>query len=64
MEELSSNEKGLLSKIETLTKERDSWKEAWYVQRLATGKAWWEGYRKGISVVKVFVREMKIPYLE
>ncbi len=28
--------------------ERDSWKEAWYQQRLATGKTHWEGYYRGI----------------
>lgn len=54
--------KGLKSKIKSLTVEKDSWKDAWIKQRLATGKAWWEGYRKAFTYCKDI--PSPIPYLE
>jgi hypothetical protein len=53
---------GLNSKLKILTAERDSWKDAWLKQRLATGKAWWEGYRKAFTYCEVV--PSPIPYLE
>jgi hypothetical protein len=33
--------------IEELTKERDFWQAAYMEQRMATGRAWWQGYEFG-----------------
>lgn len=53
---------GLKSDIVRLTSERDSWKDAWFKQRLATGKAWWEGYRKAFTYIRSSI-PYPIPYL-
>lgn len=33
----------------TLAEERDFWQKAWQEQRRATGRAYWQGYYKGIA---------------
>lgn len=52
--------KGLRSEIARITKERDSWKQAWLHQRDCTGQAWWEGYRAAFN----YIRNIPMPYLE
>jgi hypothetical protein len=53
---------GLKSEIVRLMGERDLWKDAWFKQRLATGKAWWEGYRKAFTYIRSSI-PYSIPYL-
>lgn len=37
--------------IKQLIKERDDWHDAWAKQRIATGKAYWEGYAQAQKVM-------------
>jgi hypothetical protein len=45
--------KGLENKVKSAEADRDSWKDAWYQQRLHTGKAYWDGYREAAKFLGV-----------
>ncbi len=40
------------SEKQKMQDEIDRWRKAWHEQRVLTGKAWWQGYRKGIAAQK------------
>lgn len=46
---LSDKVKLLEAEVTKRTAERDSWKDAWYRQRDATGIAWWQGYKNALA---------------
>jgi len=48
--------------LERATRERDEWHDAWAQQRLATGRAYWDGYRTAIERVRLFLMPGNFPY--
>ncbi len=40
------------TELERLKRERDEWHDAWVEQRLATGRAYWQGYEQAQRVMR------------
>jgi hypothetical protein len=50
--------------IASLRKQVKNWKDAWFDQRRATGKNYWDGYYLGIERGKAWLRSLKSESVE